>query len=248
MSMAGIRIAVMAASLVCAFALMAPAAHASDDTPILLAKSGIILRESEDWKVIRTPSGRIIKKRKDPAAKARPKRKTPTLKQAPSPSTEAKGPVKKKQAAKTVGKKDRRLIFGAGALYNPLNESVGPIVTVRPLEGFGLALWHGSGDYNLSEFRAFGYSYVVPGLLLTHAGAGYLLSDEEATGPGFSKDIDATGGSVFGGLTLEIKKRVQITAEAYAARIKAEEYISGTRVKVTHGVIGATASIVVYIW
>lgn len=231
--------------LASALALCPGPAFATEKGGLLLAESGIILRDSGDWKVIRTPDGRVIRKPKSRAGKAEPKKQAPKIIQAAPPAGDEQ---REKPAAKrsVTRQSDRRIIFGAGAQYNPLNKSVGPILVARPLEGLGLALWHGSGEYNLSEFRVFGYSYIVPGLLLGHAGAGYLHSEEETAS--VNDDIEAKGGSVFGGLAIEISRRVHITAEAYAARVEKKQRVGGILVEAVHGVIGASAGMVVYIW
>ena len=91
MSMTGSRVAAMAAALVCALALAPPATEASDKGHLLLAERGIILRETDDWKMIRTPRGKIIKKRKSSREEADPTKQAPGIEQSTSPGRSGTG-------------------------------------------------------------------------------------------------------------------------------------------------------------
>ncbi len=237
MSLATIKALVLAAG---AIALFLPGTTA-------YAGEGMILRDTGKWKVYRTPEGKTIRKY------ARPPEPTSTT--APALSIGAAtiaAPVALStgQADPDPADKDH---VALGAFYNPVAETVIPVVAISP---FGT--YHIAGGYikvdetETAMAMLFAMRDIVPDRFGVYAGLSYLYMKETVTPDCAEIEATGEGGTVFGGLSVRVIDRLYLMAGMSAGNMRLtgnsdscgdyEEYFRDR-----HAISG-NAGLIYYIW
>ena len=172
------------------------------------AGDGLLMEDTERWRVYRNPRGQYERKYKQSPAQA-PKAETTAPVGELVPAT---SPVAERFSQTQSLTQDSLPRVALGAFYNPISETVIPMLSLRLAGSLHIAGGASTeGDKETTEVMYYLQSDILTDNLGVFAGVSYIQQKNNIT-PGCAEiDVEGDGGTAFGGLTFTIG-RMQLLA------------------------------------
>ena len=214
------------------------------------AEDGMFMEETDRWRVYRNPKGRYERKYTHTTPKEAPEAGSSTPILILEPRTQARAPAIEERPTRADREKNRIAI---GAFYSPLAETVVPVLSLRVAGSLHIAAGATKkNDMEVAEVMLYSQNDIVPDRWGVFAGLSYIYVKDKVT-PGCA-EIKAAGdgGSAFGGITLTIKKRLQLLAGISSGRINTDGSANGCGYEESFyddwQRVSGTLGLVYYIW